>query len=133
MDTIAFAARQITNILFLVRTAEIETRHVGAGIDSASPHFQPLMTAGNLLEHRTIRLQRIAVLVHVAHFHRWSDPQLAAIRLLGVGTSRDLTDAARFDAPDDGNPDDRTVLVVDLPGPVAPGDSVTLTWTAPGD
>lgn len=38
----------------------------------------------------------------------------------------------RFAAPDDGNPDDRTVLVVTLPAPVAPGESieVELVWHA---
>jgi hypothetical protein len=44
----------------------------------------------------------------------------------------DLTSAARFLAPDDGNADDRTVMQVPLPVDVAPGDSVTveLTWRA---
>ena len=39
----------------------------------------------------------------------------------GSAVGEDLTEAARFDSPDDGNPDDRTVLVVPLPAPVAPG------------
>ncbi|MDX1501762.1 MAG: M1 family metallopeptidase [Thermoanaerobaculia bacterium] len=40
--------------------------------------------------------------------------------------------ATRFAAPDDGNPDDRTVWVVTLPEPVAPGESVRveLEWHA---
>ena len=38
----------------------------------------------------------------------------------------DLTDHARFEAPDDRNPHDRTVLVVPLPAPVAPGETVGL-------
>jgi hypothetical protein len=43
-----------------------------------------------------------------------------------------LTAAMRFIAPDDGNRDDRTVMVVTLPTPVKPGDSVAidLAWTA---
>lgn len=44
----------------------------------------------------------------------------------------ELIKGARFDSPDDGNPDDRTVLVVPLPRPVAPGETATLaiTWKA---
>ncbi|MFP3940440.1 MAG: M1 family metallopeptidase [Thermoanaerobaculia bacterium] len=38
----------------------------------------------------------------------------------------DLTEEARFDAPDDGNPWDRTVLVVPLPAPVGPGETVAV-------
>ncbi|HEX9733947.1 MAG TPA: M1 family metallopeptidase [Thermoanaerobaculia bacterium] len=39
---------------------------------------------------------------------------------------------ARYEAPDDGNPHDRTVLVVDLPRPVGPGETVDveLEWRA---
>ncbi len=44
----------------------------------------------------------------------------------------ELVKGARFESPDDGNPDDRTVLVVPLPRPVAPGETATLaiTWKA---
>ena len=44
----------------------------------------------------------------------------------------ELVKAARYESPDDGNPDDRTVLVVPLPRPVAPGETATLaiTWKA---
>lgn len=36
----------------------------------------------------------------------------------------DLSDAMRFVSPDDGNPDDRTVMMVSLPEPVEPGESI---------
>ncbi len=39
---------------------------------------------------------------------------------------KDLKPGFRFDAPDDGNLDDRTVLVVPLPQPLLPGKSVQL-------
>ncbi|HEX7527764.1 MAG TPA: M1 family metallopeptidase, partial [Thermoanaerobaculia bacterium] len=44
----------------------------------------------------------------------------------------ELVKGARFESPDDGNPDDRTVLVVPLPRPVAPGETATLAiaWRA---
>ena len=37
----------------------------------------------------------------------------------------DLTPVLHFAAPDDGNADDHTVAVLDLPRPLAPGDSIT--------
>ena len=45
---------------------------------------------------------------------------------------QDLTKGFRFESPDDGNPDDRTVLSVALPRPVAPGETVALkiSWKA---
>jgi hypothetical protein len=44
----------------------------------------------------------------------------------------DLTAQQRFIAPDDGNTDDRTVMAVPLPRPVAAGESISvvLEWTA---
>ena len=44
----------------------------------------------------------------------------------------ELMKGARFESPDDGNPDDRTVLIVPLPRPIAPGQTATLaiTWKA---
>ncbi len=45
---------------------------------------------------------------------------------------QDLAKGFRFESPDDGNPDDRTVLSVTLPRPVAPGETITLeiAWKA---
>ena len=44
----------------------------------------------------------------------------------------DLSERKRFASPDDGNPDDRTVLVVTLPRPVEPGETIQIgmTWGA---
>ncbi len=44
----------------------------------------------------------------------------------------ELVKGARFESPDDGNPDDRTVLVVPVPRPVAPGETAALAiaWKA---
>ncbi len=44
----------------------------------------------------------------------------------------DLTKGARFESPDDGNADDRTVLSVPLPRPAAPGETIALeiAWKA---
>lgn len=44
----------------------------------------------------------------------------------------DLLSSVRFSAPDDGNADDQTVMIVSLPEPVAPGAGVVVDvkWTA---
>jgi hypothetical protein len=44
----------------------------------------------------------------------------------------DLTASRHFIAPDDGNPDDETVMAVSLPQPIAPGGTATIDvkWTA---
>lgn len=45
---------------------------------------------------------------------------------------QDLLKSFRFESPDDGNPDDRTVLSVPLPRPVGPGETIQLeiAWKA---
>jgi hypothetical protein len=48
----------------------------------------------------------------------------AEVKSLEVAGMGDLTSHIKFVAPDDGNPDDRTVFQVKLPRPVAPNDSV---------
>lgn len=64
----------------------------------------------------------------------WGYIEVSSVRLLpgmGYGGS-DLTDRMRFASPDDGNPDDRTVLAVALPTPVGPGETIQieLVWSA---
>ena len=65
----------------------------------------------------------------------WGWVDVTSIRLSGGGSAgsdaADLTSDATFIAPDDGNPDDRTVLRVPLPAPVAPGETIDIEieWT----
>jgi peptidase M1-like protein len=47
--------------------------------------------------------------------------EVKSLEVVGVG---ELTSQIKFVAPDDGNPDDRTVFQVKLPRPVAPNESV---------
>ncbi|HWF85197.1 MAG TPA: M1 family metallopeptidase [Vicinamibacterales bacterium] len=64
----------------------------------------------------------------------WSRIDITSIRLLrGADAPLDLTPSMRFIAPDDGNPDDKTVMTVALPtGEFAPGVEAHLNvaWTA---
>ena len=54
----------------------------------------------------------------------WGSVELTRLTLSSDGT--DLLPALRFLAPDDGNPDDRTVAEITLPRPVAPGETVAV-------
>jgi hypothetical protein len=63
----------------------------------------------------------------------WGWTDVTAIRTTGAdGTVVDLMAGRRFVAPDDGNPDDQTVMAVALPRAVAPGETITvyLEWTS---
>jgi hypothetical protein len=51
------------------------------------------------------------------------------IRTMTDEKGNDLSGSMNFVSPDDGNEDDRTVLKVDLPEPVAPGDTLKLKIT----
>jgi hypothetical protein len=64
----------------------------------------------------------------------WGWTEVTAVRLVGQhgALPLDLTADRRYIAPDDGNTDDETVMVVPLPRAVAPGETVDvyLEWTA---
>ena len=63
----------------------------------------------------------------------WSWIDVTAVRLLtGDTTPIDLTSRRRYIAPDDGNGNDQTVLLVPLPAPVQPGETVNVevTWSS---
>ncbi|MBL8113944.1 MAG: M1 family metallopeptidase [Acidobacteria bacterium] len=53
----------------------------------------------------------------------WGRIDLTKVQIGGA----DVLARGRFDSPDDGNPDDRTVWVLPLETPVGPGETVTLT------
>ena len=64
----------------------------------------------------------------------WGWTAVTKIELASEGGAPpvDLTAGRRYIAPDDGNADDQTVLLVPLPRAVAPGETITvyLEWTA---
>ena len=63
----------------------------------------------------------------------WSYCQVSSIKLLEGGEAgQDLSSTMRYASPDDGNPDDQTVLTVALPQPVAAGQTreLEITWTS---
>ena len=63
----------------------------------------------------------------------WAWIEVGAVRLLtGDSTPIDLSARRRYISPDDGNPNDQTVLQVPLPSPVRPGETINVevTWTS---
>src|SRR5207248_10040428 len=66
-----------------------------------------------------------------SHLHTLSLHDALPILLDGERPT-DLTALKHFTAPDDGNPDDETVLAVPLPQPVPPEGSITIEvlWSA---
>jgi hypothetical protein len=62
-----------------------------------------------------------------SNLESWKDSdsgsnEVTSFVVVGMG---DLTKQMKFISPDDGNPDDKTVMQVKLPRPVAPGEDVT--------
>ncbi len=58
--------------------------------------------------------------------HEFGSIQLTKIELVSESGNVDLTDQQAFAQPDDGNPKDATVLVVPLPAPVGPGETIVV-------
>jgi hypothetical protein len=56
----------------------------------------------------------------------WAYCQVRSLRLLGAGGAAPVVLEGTFIQPDDGNENDRTVLLVKLPHPVGPGETVRL-------
>ena len=62
----------------------------------------------------------------------WTDVTKIELAAADGAPPADLTAGRRYIAPDDGNVDDQTVMLVPLPKAVAPGETITvyLEWTA---
>lgn len=56
----------------------------------------------------------------------WSYCDVKSVKILASGpfSATDLTHQMRYASPDDGNPNDQTVMVVPLPRPVAPNETI---------
>jgi hypothetical protein len=62
----------------------------------------------------------------------WGSIDVTSMRVLQAGGASDVHSRIVFIAPDDGNPDDRTVIEVPLDRPVQPGETidVEIGWTS---
>ena len=83
VDPVALPARQRADQLLLVRAAEVEARHVGAGGQLARADLDELDALGDLLEDRLVGREVVAALVDVAQLDRVADLDRAGVgRLL---------------------------------------------------
>lgn len=75
---------------------------------------------------KSVRARRYKTDLDEYRENDWAYCKVQAIQVLPQGTraAADLTAQMAYIQPDDGNPDDRTVLRVPLPQPVRPGESI---------
>ena len=102
--------------LLLVRAAEVEARHVGAGGQLAVADLDDLGALGDLLEHGLVGLQLVAALVDVAQLDGVADRDRAGVgRLLADEhpEQRRLAGAVGADDPDDAGARQRERQVLD--------------------
>src|SRR3984893_8293429 len=72
MHAVALAARQLPDLLLLIRALEIEGRRIGARIDLALAEVNDFIAAGNLLPHGLLAVERIARLIDMAERDRFA-------------------------------------------------------------
>src|SRR4029079_10803861 len=63
MDAVPFAARQRADLALLSGALEVEPRDVGARRDLLLAELDFVVAAGDLLEHRLVRIERFAALI----------------------------------------------------------------------
>ena len=73
VDAVPLAAGQLADGLLLVRAAEVEARHVGAGGQLAGADLDELVALGDLVEDRLVGGQVVAALVDVAQLDGVAD------------------------------------------------------------
>ncbi len=80
MNAVAFAARQVPNFLFLIRTCEVELADVSAGVDLLAAQHHPLVAFRNNLIHRFVGIEVVVFLIHVGPLHGFADLEIALQR-----------------------------------------------------
>src|SRR4051812_32691053 len=103
MQPVALTARQVADLLLLIRPAEVELRQIRARVDLAVAHLDLVPALAHLLIRRLVRIEH-AALIDVRERHRLADFELAAIRLLlaeDQAEGRRLAGAVRADDADD--------------------------------
>ena len=78
VETVALAARQHAALLLLIGTREVETGHIGAGVDLPVAQRHQIQTARNHLEDRLFGVDRLVLLVHIGQFHRGTHAERTA-------------------------------------------------------
>src|SRR5215472_9030643 len=104
MDAVAFAARELTHLLLLVRSAEIEQCAIGAARHLAAAEVDLVPAVRDFLPHRVGRNQGVAALVDITEPDRLADPEGPFVRDLLAGDHAEegrLAGPVRADNPDD--------------------------------
>ena len=104
VDAVAFTARELTHLLLLVGTPEIEQRTISTAGHLAAPEIDFVLTTRDLLPHRVGRNQSIAGLIDITELDGLADPEAAAVGHLLAGDQakqRRLARAVWTDYPDD--------------------------------
>src|SRR5438477_6654105 len=104
MYAVALAAGEVTDLLVLIRSAEVERGDVGAAVAHATADVDLVLTIGDLFEDRLRRHEGVARLRDVGELHGVAQPQRAGVRRLLVGHKSEeggLPRSVRSDHTDD--------------------------------
>jgi hypothetical protein len=137
----------------------LSPRNANYTIDARLDHARHLITGDEILTWRNPASKPATTLQFHLYYNAWRDDRSTFMRerrlanpsvnagrsedrgsiditsfklLSDSGTATDITARIRFIAPDDGNPEDRTVIEVPLTSPVASGGTLKaqIAWTA---
>src|SRR5690606_12744771 len=104
VEAVALTAGEHAGRLLLVRALEPELGDVGAGGDLHLPDLDEVVSVGDDLPQRLVRVDALAGLVDVGDLHRLADLELTAVERLQPDDrleERGLADAVRADDTDD--------------------------------
>ena len=82
MQTVTLTAGEHAGLLALVGAAEVEPRQVRPRVDESSTHHDLLVALRDHLPDALFGVDDGVLLIHIAHFHRLADLEIATIGLL---------------------------------------------------
>src|ERR1700756_700554 len=85
MNAVALPAREVRNLLLLIRALKVKGRSISARIDLALAEIKNFVAAGNFFPHGFFAVERIAGLIDIAKMCRFADFNLALVGLFLAG------------------------------------------------
>ena len=85
MHAVSFPAGQVSDLLLLIGSGEIESRNVRSGIDLARTQGNRFLVLGDFLPNGFVGSKRIAALIHIGEPGRFTQANGSGIRLLLIG------------------------------------------------
>ena len=104
MHPVPLASRERADLLLLIGPHEHEFGDIAAGVDGPFAELDRVVAAGDLLEDRLVRVERVATLVDVSHVHGGTHADGPGVGLLLAHEhpeERRLAGAVRTDDPHD--------------------------------